>query len=67
MVPKGGVEPPCLAAHEPESCVSANFTTWALFFKEVRLDLENIRFNGQAKFREFLKSSKGLREMNCQN
>jgi hypothetical protein len=29
MVPKGGLEPPHLAAHEPESCVSTNFTTWA--------------------------------------
>ena len=29
LVPKGGLEPPCREAHEPESCVSANFTTSA--------------------------------------
>gem|GEM_PF-6061388 len=25
-----GLEPTCLATHEPESCVSANFTTRAI-------------------------------------
>lgn len=31
-MPKEGVEPSHLSAHEPESCVSANFTTWAIKF-----------------------------------
>ena len=29
LVPRGGLEPPHLSAHEPESCVSTNSTTWA--------------------------------------
>ena len=29
LVPRGGLEPPHLLAHEPESCVSTNSTTWA--------------------------------------
>lgn len=29
MVPKRGLEPLCLAAQVPETCVSTNFTTWA--------------------------------------
>ena len=33
LVPKGGLEPPCREAHEPESCVSANFTTSAHRYK----------------------------------
>ena len=32
-MPKGGLEPPCREAHEPESCVSANFTTSAHRYK----------------------------------
>ncbi len=30
FVPKGGLEPPYLTAHAPETCVSTNFTTSAL-------------------------------------
>ena len=29
VVPKRGLEPLCLAAQVPETCVSTNFTTWA--------------------------------------
>lgn len=29
MVPRRGLEPPRVAPHEPESCVSTNFTTSA--------------------------------------
>lgn len=28
-VPKGGLEPPRLAAHAPETCTSTNSATWA--------------------------------------
>jgi hypothetical protein len=30
MVPKTGLEPARREAHDPESCVSTNSTTWAL-------------------------------------
>ena len=51
LVLKGGLEPPCLAAHEPESCVSTNFTTWA---KQNRKELCHHIKTCQVKSRFFL-------------
>lgn len=37
MVPRAGLEPACLAAHAPETCVSTNFTTSAGRAKLIKL------------------------------
>ena len=43
FMPRGGLEPPHLAAHEPESCVSTNSTTWAWEGK-INFGLGRIKF-----------------------
>ena len=40
MVPKGGLEPPWLAPHAPQTCVSTSSTTSALVKTCIRYDLE---------------------------
>ena len=41
MVPREGLEPPCLAALDPKSSVSANFTSGA----EISVYIETIKYS----------------------
>jgi hypothetical protein len=51
-MPKEGVEPSCLSAHEPESCVSANFTTWAQKMIALMKIVNRFQFNCQRDFQQ---------------
>ena len=56
-----GLEPPYLAASDPKSDVSANFTTWALRAAKV-MDLVETKHTG---FLIFSHKSRAIPNVNC--